>query len=146
MANQFFKGDFTKGRPCEKWTQKRLQEEADALEKWSKLAGSLTLNGFSINRPEPYTKQQMYELAEKSKVLSDSIMRARQRIADRREKGGLHGTLDSSIVRTGLPLYDPEVKEHLLEMRRSEAEAAASAFSAEEIKKAYKKSKGSDAD
>jgi len=143
--NQFERMDCMAGRPISKWTPKRIEEEAVALEKWSKLKSSLTINGFSIDRPEPYSKQQMYKLAHKSKALSDSIVRAKQRIAHRREMGGLKGELDSSLVRTGLTFYDSEFKEHTLEMKRKEAEAAAKAFSAEEIKKAFAKSSDADA-
>lgn len=134
LANELLKKG---GRPLV-WTDEKIEVEAQALEEWSKLPTSLTIDGFSIDRPDPYSTQQLYGVAEKSERLTESIIRAKQRLSNRREGGGLEGKLEAGLVGKTLTFYNSRYAEHILEMKAKEGEILKNALTPAQLLEAIK--------
>lgn len=149
MAKNKRDGKNLGGRP-EEWDSARLEQEAIDLLAWAKGEESLVLREFFAYRG--YTQQRAHDLFKKesegAKRFAEAYEIAKTIIGARREAGALRGELTPSTVEKGAPMYDPDYKAYLIEMKlldkqvKDEEERARLKSLAEAIDKANRDFKG----
>lgn len=117
------------------WTDEKINELIASLEIWMQKNESISMAGW--RGEESLIKQTVDYLKEKSPVFRASYEIARlivaNRIVEKTGNGGVH----SSVLNMLMPIYDPEVKEHQIEMikEKSNAESAANPLSLDQMRK-----------
>jgi hypothetical protein len=79
------------------------------LIEWSSKEDSLRLNDFALERK--MTPSHFKELCDKWPMLQQAKEIAFQTLASRREKGGLTGKFNSTLIGTSMPIYDKDWKD-----------------------------------
>lgn len=105
------------GRP-QMYTVPVLEEMAADLMEWAKKEDSIVFREWlALKGIGPSTCK---DLKERSHVFAKAIEDAKYLIGCRRERLALHGELNDSIVRTSMGIYDPEMKEWIMEQKKAD--------------------------
>jgi hypothetical protein len=106
-----------------KWTDERIEQEADALLEWAKKKDSLVIATFYGMRGISYQRAEEWDHSNEKFAESKRI--AKTIIGARREHGALTGKLDASMVKASMANYDPEHRRYMLEMKAANTQNTA---------------------
>jgi hypothetical protein len=84
------------GRP-QKYTQEFIEAEAEALEKWMQLPGSIYFKRFAFDRG--YSQQRLSEFAEVNKRFAETLAMAREWQEIKLAEGGLRGEFNAHFCK-----------------------------------------------
>lgn len=115
-GNQYAKGN--KGGRPQKWFP---EIEAELLLEWADDEDNWILAKFAVDRG--YPPEDLYHMAQESKVLNHALLIARSKIAIRRQIMANLGELNQSIYHRYASFYDHSLKAHDKEMKASSQEA-----------------------
>ena len=117
------------GRP-EKWDVARIEKEAEAFLEYAKDPQSFCFERFTCYREESYTRSQLYDLAKRSEIFSDTFQRVKEMIRQNREAGVAEGTLAQTVYNKTYSFYDREksltnesISAHVKDIDRSKRES-----------------------
>ncbi len=114
-----YPGCETGGRP-KYWTDERIEEEAKLLIEWAVQPDSFVLGKHYGKRGYHYWHAMSW--TKENKVFEEAKKLALTIVGARREEMALLGSLDNSIVKKLLGMYDPEVKQYEIEIKQKENE------------------------
>ncbi len=97
-----------------------LKKEAEDLLAWSELDDSISIYGF-VN-PKPYIAQQLTEFCARSEEFSLALIKAKQRIAERRERKVHEGKFHFGVYGRSAGVYDKMLVDHEDAQRKKERE------------------------
>lgn len=101
-----------------KWTDEKIEEEAEYLLEWANLPGSLVLGMCYGSRG--YTYQDAKEWAQRNDKYREAKLLAFTLVGSRREMGGLINKLSSGLVSRTMPLYDPDYNDLVMQMKKAQ--------------------------
>jgi len=95
------------------------QKEAEALMAFIEKEDSINLKDFCFE--QKHLPAELSRLAKEDSNFAQVLQLAKLKLASRREKlAGKKDGIDASIVRMTHPLHDPELREWILEKKRTE--------------------------
>lgn len=105
------------GRPAV-YTVPILEKMAQELLEWAQQEDALVFREWlALRRIGPSTCK---DLKERSPVFAKAIEDAKYIVGCRRERLAMQGELTDSIVRSSLGIYDPEMREWILEQKKAD--------------------------
>ena len=116
-GNTFGAGNPNSGRPL-KYTDQDLEHMAKDLLEWAKLPTSRIYRQWLADRGIVPT--MCADLKARSKAFSDAVDRAKYLVGVRREELSMNGEINDGMVRTTAPIYDPDLREWLLEQKKND--------------------------
>ncbi len=103
------------------------EEEAKAIDEWSKLDNSINLVGFCVYRD--ICPDYIYDWEKESTEFSQALKKAKARLADRREKMMNENKLNYGSFNRYQSVFDPFLYKHEDNLKAREAELKANADS-----------------
>lgn len=100
-----------------------LKKVAHELLEWSLVTNAVNVTAFCLEKG--MTPRRFYEWMERSSELQEAWELAKFRIGDSRERKGLSGEYNSSIVLAKMPMFDPEYKAWKEQLAQKASEASA---------------------
>ncbi len=114
-GNQYAKGNPNSGRPL----KYDMEQEAIAIEEWSKKESAINLVGFVCERD--ICPDYIYDWADRSEVFSQALKKAKARLAERRERLMNQNAINYGSFNRYQDIYDPFLKRHEDEKKNYEA-------------------------
>lgn len=116
-GNQYAAGNPNSGRPL-RFSDEDLERMAVEMVQWAKTSDAIVYREWMADREICYSVA--HSLKERSKVFAKAIEVTKYIIGVRREKLNIKGELPDKSFCSYMALYDPEMKDWLLEQKRAD--------------------------
>jgi hypothetical protein len=115
-GNQYGLGGTT-GRP-RRFTDQEIEQIADEVVEWARTTDSVIYRKFFADKL--IAPSVMHSLKERSKAFANAIELAKYIVGVRREEKHAEGKINDKAFCSYAAIYDPEMKDWLLEQKRSD--------------------------